>query len=240
MSCITIPPAALRVPVLELWNGITVVRDDLVPGGSKRRMLDNYLVECRHPEYVYASPAQGYAQLALAYACQHYGRQAIIFTAKRQQLHPLTQKAKDLGAKIMMVPTGYLSNVQAKARAYCEMTGAHYLPFGLESPKLMAGLAWMAGQMREPKEVWTAAGSGVLTRALQMAWPHADFYAVQVGKEPNVGRAKIIKAPEKFEQDAEFPPPFPSCSNYDAKVWRFLRDLPSGRAEGALFWNVGS
>jgi len=46
-----------------------------------------------------------------------------------------------------------------------------------------------------------------------------------------------MKAPEKFEQDARLRPPFPSCSNFDAKAWRFVRQRA---APGALFWNVAA
>ena len=77
----------------------------------------------------------------------------------------------------------------------------------------------------------------MLTRALQLAWPGARFFAVQVGAVPNGGRAKIIKAPERFEQDAKLRPPFPSCSNFDAKAWRFVRQRA---APAALFWNVAA
>jgi hypothetical protein len=79
------------------------------------------------------------------------------------------------------------------------------------------------------------AGSGTLTRALQAAWPGARFHAVRVGKPPDVGRARLYEAPEPFERDASLPPPFPSCSNYDAKAWRFLAEHAR---PGALFWNV--
>ena len=30
-------------------------------------------------------------------------------------------------------------------------------------------------------------------------------------------------------------PPFPSCSNYDATAWRFVKAYAR---QGALFWNV--
>jgi hypothetical protein len=36
---------------------------------------------------------------------------------------------------------------------------------------------------------------------------------------------------------ARLSPPFPSCDNYDAKAWRFIRAQAS---PGALFWNVAA
>jgi hypothetical protein len=112
------------------------------------------------------------------------------------------------------------------------------MPFGLDTPVFIEALADIARRLPvQPAEVWTVAGSGVLTRALQCAWPSASFYAVQVGAKPSAGSAAVLVAPEKFESDAKQPPPFPSCSNYDAKAWRFIKE----RAQpGALFWNVAA
>lgn len=228
--------ADIAAPVIQTINGIQIVRDDLLAGGTKRRVIPALLYGA--DEFVYASPAYGYAQIALAHTCREMGKKATIFTAKRQQLHARTLEAKHAGAKIVMVPTGYLSNVQAKAKAYCEATGAALLPFGLDVPIVRDGIAEVAANIGiNPAQVFTVAGSGTLTRALQQAWPNAEFIAVQVGKSPQVGRARLIIAPEKFEDDAKIKPPFPSCSNYDAKAWRFIRQ----HAEpGALFWNVAA
>jgi hypothetical protein len=126
--------------------------------------------------------------------------------------------------------------VRARAREYCAVSGAHLLPFGLDAPAFIDALATLAcGLPVRPREVWTVAGSGVLTRALQQAWPTAAFHAVRVGAVPNVGRAAIYEAPERFEAPAVVRPPFPSCDNYDAKAWRFIR---AHARPGALFWNV--
>jgi hypothetical protein len=223
-------------PIIEQHGAIYVVRDDLIPGGTKRRILPRLLVGA--DEFVYASPAYGYAQVALAYACAAQGRQATIFTAKRKELHPRTLEARKRGAKIVMVPTGYLSNVQSKARAYCEASGAALLPFGLDTPAFIDALAGVASSVpMQPAEVWTVAGSGVLSRALQIAWSDAAFHAVQVGKTPSIGRARLWVAPEQFEDDARIKPPFPSCSNYDAKAWRASE---RNATPGALFWNVAA
>jgi len=226
----------MQKPVLEKFGSLVVVRDDLLPGGTKSRVLPQLLTGAS--EFVYASPAYGYAQVALAHACRLAGYTATIFTAKRNELHPRTKEAKDAGAKIVMVPHGYLSNVQAKAKAYAEAISAKLLPFGLDVPEMAEGLRAVASTVEyEPSEVWTVAGSGTLSRALQQAWPKAQFFAVMVGAQPQVGRASLLIAPEKFEQDARVKPPFPSCSNYDAKAWRFIQAKAS---PGALFWNVAA
>ncbi len=223
-------------PVIREHSGILVVRDDLLPGGTKRRALPVLLTGAR--EFVYASPVYGYAQVALAHAAKEAGVRATVFCAARRERHQRTREAERAGARIVEVPVGYLSVVKARAREYCAVSGARLLPFGLDTPLFVQALADIARALPvQPTEVWSVAGSGVLTRALQQAWPSAKVYAVQVGATPDAGRASVLKAPEKFEDDAKMPPLFPSCSNYDAKAWRFVKAQAS---PGALFWNVAA
>lgn len=225
-------------PVVERIGRFRVVRDDYLPGGSKVRYMLPLVAAMPEREIVYASPAVGYAQIALAHVCAILGKQAVVFVAKRKQPHPRTLAAKAAGAVVYQVPHGYLSNVQAKAKRYAADTGARIIPWGVDVPEALLHFAEAARRIDPPpQEVWACAGSGALIRGLQLAWPGAVFHAVQVGAVPNVGRAILHKAPEKYEQAARMPPPFPSCDNYDAKVWQFANKQA---ADDALIWNVGA
>jgi hypothetical protein len=225
---------------LEHRDGFLVVRDDLIPGGTKARVIHN-LFDDQHSQYVYASPVQGYAQVAMAHACREHGKVAVVFCAKRGKKHPTTLLAEAAGAITIDVdPPAYLNVVQVRARQYVEATPeAKLLPLGLGCPEIKNALADIARrlseQIGEPKEVWTVASSGTLSLSLQQAWPNAVVHAVRVGMVRDLGRALIHKAPEKYEQKAKMPPPFPSCLTYDSKAWRFVKELAS---PGALFWNV--
>lgn len=220
-------------PEETMVDGIRVVRDDRFPGGTKARVLPRLLE--RNREYVYASTAYGYAQVALAYACANVGARSTVFTAARKTLHPRTLEALRAGARVHQVAPGYMTNVAAKARAYAQERGAILMPFGFDYPEFVLALADVARKLEPPAEAWCVAGSGTLSRALQLAWPQAQHRAVRIGKEPHAGNAYLYVAPEPFERDARVPPPFPSCSNYDAKAWRFVR---AHAGPGALFWNV--
>lgn len=232
---------AEEVPALTIdeIEGIRVVRDDAVLGGTKRRALDRLMASIDAEELVYATPAYGFAQIALAGACRAAGKKATIFVAARSERHPRTQAAADLGATIVEVKAGRLNVIQSRARKHCEATGAYQVPFGMDDEIFLSAMAESVAELPgpAPTEVWCVAGSGLLTRALQRAFPDAVHHAVQIGRNPDVGGAKLWKAPEAFEDDATDPPPFPSCSNYDAKAWRFIREHA---AEGALFWNLGA
>lgn len=241
---------------LSIHGDLTVVRDDQLTGGTKTRAIDT-LLEGAADQVVYASPAYGYAQIALAHAAAATGREAHIFVAQRKTLHPRTQEAADAGATIHQHRPGYLTQIQARARDFTKTTGATLLPFGFDTPDFQEALtgaityainttddqaittpeareAWL--RLQDPTEVWIAAGSGTVSRALQDVWPAADHHAVAVGRPPNPGRATVHQAPEPFSRDARTPPPYPATSNFDAKVWQFARH----RGPGTVIWNVAA
>lgn len=229
------PFGDIRIDTIEQ---IQVIRDDLIPGGTKARILPSILDAMNAPDIVtYASPAYGYAQIALAYAAAATGRHAVIFVAKRKHLHPRTVEAQTAGAEIREVPYGYLAHTSKQAAAYARRNGGLVIPFGVDVPEMREGLRQIAVSLPTPHETWAAAGSGTLIRSLQRAWPSTRFHAVRVGSEPRAGNAVIHTAPERFEKDARKPPPFPSCSNYDAKAWQFITRHASPEA---LFWNVAA
>lgn len=228
----TLPP-----PIVEEHGGILVVRDDLLPGGTKARYLTDLFT--RYDEVVYATPAYGGAQLALAYCAKVTGKKATLFVAKRSIPHARTLEARRVGARVFQVPNGYLSNVQSKAKRYCQDKGAFYLEFGGESQEALNLIGEAAANVWDTygpfDQVWTAAGSGVLTRGLQLGMG-GDFYAVQIGREVDrPGRAQVIKHPLPFEKELQIKTPFPSCPNYDRKAWDICKRSSKGRV---LFWNV--
>lgn len=229
-------------PYVEVHEGVHVVRDDLFPGGTKARFLRRAFQGCR--EVVYASPAQGGAQTALATVAQQLGKRARIFVAARKAAHPRTLEAAGLGAGITQVIPGYLNVVQARARRYVEQTpDAALLPFGGDLPgadKVIASAALSTGY--KPDEVWCAAGSGLLARGLAMAWPNARLHVVQVGREPELPQVfGFHRYHLPFGRHAEPPrgctPPFPSDPHYDAKAWHYCITRRS-RTGTVLFWNV--
>lgn len=225
-------------PVVKEHDGVLVVRDDLFPGGTKARFLPALFDDA--DEVVYASPAEGGAQTALAHVARDLGKRVTVFVAKRASPHPRAMMAKSLGARVMQVSPGYLSTVQARAREYCERTGARLAPFGVDMPSALQAIAAAArASGTTPDEVWCASGSGVLARALALAWPAARRHVVQVGRElsaADVSGARIWVHPLAFGRVTKARPPFPSDGHYDAKAWEICR---ARRGAGVVvFWNV--
>lgn len=225
-------------PIVREHDGISVVRDDLFRGGTKARFLPVLFEDA--DEVVYASPAEGGAQTALAHTAAALGKRATIFVAKRKQPHSRTLEAKRVGAKVMQVPNGYLNVVQARAKEYCRRTGAKLAPFGVNLPEAIETIAEAAKATGlDPDEVWCASGSGVLARSLAQAFPKAQRHVVQVGRklEPtDVAGATIHEAGMPFAKALKAQPPFPSCPHYDAKAWRICKARHG--AGLVLFWNV--
>jgi len=232
------PPPDLPPPRVDRIGSLFVVRDDLLPGGTKRRFLTPLMGRWPEQEFVFGGPAYGYAQLALAWSARDNDKQATFFIAARNTPHPLSAQAAAVGCRFRPCRPGYLTVVQARAKTYAAESGARFLPLGFDLPEVLDEAAsQMAAVDLNPPEVWCAAGSGLLSRALQQAFPDAVHHAVRIGMPPHVGRARLWHAPEPFDAPASCPPPFPSTPNYDAKVWRFL----SAHARpDALFWNVAA
>lgn len=225
-------------PKTSRHDGILVVRDDLFPGGTKARFLGTLFDGA--DEVVYASPAEGGAQTALAAVANALGKRATIFVAKRAEPHPRALLAKQMGARVCQVSPGYLTVVQARARAYCDASGARLMPFGADMPGAVAAIAKAASALEiRPAEVWSAAGSGVLARGLAAAWPNAKRFAVQVGREigpDDVAGAEIIVAALPFAKASKAVVPFPSDPHYDAKAWEVAKARHG--AGLCVFWNV--
>lgn len=228
----------LRSPRLEKHDGIWVVRDDVLAGGTKARIFSRLMRARPESEFVYAGPANGLAQVALAVAAYQACKQATIFVAKRGRQSARTAEAASYGARIIEVQPGYLSVVQARARTHAEDRGAYLVPFGGagEYASAISDAARLIDVA--PDEVWCAAGSGTLARALRAGWPDARMNVVEVGKECDLGDS-FVKHPTAYpyERACRASVPFSADRFYEAKAWEVLRQKAvSGR--DIVFWNV--
>jgi ribosomal protein L21 len=229
--------------VLEKHGHITVVREDTLDGGSKLRFLP-FLVQGAQ-EVVFGAPFCGGAPLALSVLGRESGQKITIFYAARKTLHARQEKVKANGARLEFVSPGYMTVVQAKARAYAAASGAMFLPLGFDVPAaadpFIEAIAKVRAKVGDPPEVWCATGSGMLARCLGVAFPSSKVIGVCVGlksrhdKQEYQGNVELREHPLDFARESKAESPFPSCPNYDLKAW----ELCAKEAKpGALFWNV--
>lgn len=229
---------------IEKHNGINVLRDDLLNGGTKSILMPT-LITNDFDEYVYASPVYGGFQIALSAYCKSVNKKATIFCAKRKILHPNTLKCIEYGANIIEVPYGYLTVVEKHSRDYCEITGAKKLVFGANTEECKNIISNRVKDVInnlgvEPDEIWCAIGSGTLVESILNATTTAKVFGVQVGQEYNLrpDRLTVLTYHKQFDKKSNTISPFPSMPNYDLKAWEYLNNLRDNRNKNILFWNV--
>jgi len=232
----------LPEPIIKEYDGIFVVRDDLLDGGTKRRLFNRYIQSMSNvDEFVYYSPREGYGQLALSYSCRDLGKKSVVFVPKGKRTE-LTNISESLGSTIYEVPMGYLTNLYHKSKKYCDETGSHLIPFGGDDEIMINEMCNVASSLDvKPTQVWSVMSSGVINRGLQKCFSNVDVFGVMVGHNPTekeIGRAVTFRSKYKFQQKCKKSelPPFPSSLTYDSKGWSYV--LEKGK-KGSLFWNVG-
>jgi 1-aminocyclopropane-1-carboxylate deaminase/D-cysteine desulfhydrase-like pyridoxal-dependent ACC family enzyme len=240
-----------------------VVRDDLLPGGSKQRaclpLLKN-LNEQGFNLFLYASPFAGFAQVALAFAAQKLNLPCHLFCEEDKtkkeplQKHEFTQLAESFGAKITMTKT--LQEAETLSAEESSKNKDHYkIPLGFNCIEFRTEFEhqlkdhWqhiVKSIGKVPKRIWLPVGSGTLLSVLRKVIPEKtaiNCVGVQVLPE-NDSRIQAVmndpqityyKTNEQFHECAELPPSIPSNIHYDAKLWRFITKY--GRHED-LWWNV--
>ena len=236
-------------PIIEKFDNIFVVRDELLDYGSKIRFVDKFIRDIPQKEVVFgSSPATGYAQISLPAVTSKYGKKTVLFMAKRspENYHEYQKRGMSLGAEYKWVNMGMLSVTQARAREYVNENPQERVvfPIGLEHPTVIASIIKVARKHIDPtkiSEIWSVGSSGTISRGLQLAFPQLDINVVSVGhtmSEREIGRAKYYRSEYKFAKaipESEMPP-FPSAPTYDAKAWKFVKEFGK---PNCLFWNVG-
>jgi hypothetical protein len=240
-----LPPAK----IIE-HEGIHVVRDDLISGGTKRRIAEKLLSESPASEFAYPSTAYGAAMIALAHAAKSVNKKLHIFLAERKKTTPFIDELLAVGGDINIhyVKGGFYSIVKSETSKFCKTNNIELIPCGFDFPRAIQLLSDEASKIKEAHGFFDIAvsvcSSGTLQRAMQLANLAKRYYAVGTGmKNPNHGFSTLIKHYEiqKFEQDSKILPPFPTVRNYDGKGWQYALELKAKYPdEKILFWNVSA
>jgi hypothetical protein len=246
-------------PVLEDQGGFCIVRDDLLEVGSKAR-FGSLLVQKapRGKTLVYVAPRFGFAAISLAFLCRRYKRKLVLFMPACERVSEHQAVAIEMGATPKFARIAAMPNLNKIAKEWADKNNGYFIPLGLKHELVTAcivrtavdmSVRWAQAdgietptraqvQVYDPVEVWTAISTGVLSRALQIAWPNSRFRAVAVARNIQLGErghAQVFSSAYAFAQNTKQLPPFPSAPNYDAKVWHWM--ITEG-APGALMWNV--
>ena len=230
-----------EAPIVRVHDGVRVVRDDLTIG-TKTRAGDLLAAKCGNSTLVYCQPRTGLAGVSLLDVAKHHNKKVVLFMPSSKEVSLHQACCIEQGAEVHFHRIAAMPNLNKKAKEYAEKHGDYFVPLGLKHELATAGIVHTASQIPEPEEVYVAISTGVLARALQIAWPNAKFTCVAVArnlKSGELGRAKVISEPLQFTQ-SEKPhnlPPFPTIDTYDGKVWKYI---PKNTNRDILFWNVGT
>jgi hypothetical protein len=252
------PPLVTQIYTTPAGFSIRVVRDDLLPGGTKQRSMVPTLAKLSESEVVLPAANQGFAQVAVAVAANMTGKVGTVFIADRAKETPATQLARKLGGNLKPVRPGYMTVIKKRSHDYVDQRNheepgsTRLFALGGDDPVFESTLlselrkAVPAG-FRIPKRVWVAVGSGVLLRVIGQLWPKAELLGVVVGMKQTADqilgaeRAKncqlFVEEKLAFEKPTRDLPPWPTVANYDGKLWKFIKEFGQ---EGDLVWNVAS
>ena len=228
-------------PVIKMHDGVRVVRDDLLVG-SKIRGGDLLVSQIKQKTLVYVQPRTGLAGVSLLEVAKRHDKKVKLFMPSSKQISHHQACCIERGADYEFHRIAAMPNLNAIAKKWAdEQEDAFFIPLGLKHELVTAGFVKVASQIPEPEEVWTVISTGVLHRALQIAWPNAKFHCVAVSrnmKSGEIGHDSIISHPLPFTTAIkEDLPPFPSVNTYDGKAWAFI---PKNTGRDILFWNVGT
>ncbi len=228
-------------PVVVEHEGVRVVRDDLIVG-TKTRAGDLLAARLNSDTIVYCQPRTGLAGVSIMDVARHHDKKVVLFmpSSKKVSLHQaccIEQGCTPIFERIAAMP-----NLNMMAKNWAMERKYSFVPLGLKHELATAGIIYAASKIPEPDEVWVAISTGVLSRALQIAWPNAKFNCVAVArnlKEGELGRANVISEPLEFQtpEKKENLPPFPTIATYDGKVWKYI---PKNTGKNVLMWNVGT
>jgi hypothetical protein len=229
-------------PVVVEHEGVFVVRDDLTVG-TKTRAGDLLMSKVKADTLVYCQPRVGLAGVSLCdVALRHPEKKIVLFMPSSKKISIHQACCIERGVTPIFERIAAMPNLNLYAKRWAAENGAYFIPLGLKHELATAAIVHAASTIEEPEEVYVAISTGVLSRALQIAWPNAKFTCVAVArnlKAGELGRANVISEPLEFAQSekAENLPPFPSVATYDSKIWKYI---PKNTGRRILMWNVGT
>ncbi len=224
-------------PPITTADGLTIVRGDLIQGGTKKLALLDYLPKRGQRHFAYAGTVFGSGGWALAEACAELGYASTLFIARNDLKPHWLDRIAALGSTLIWCDPKPVDHIHMDISN--QSAPIDNLPLGYDDPEFIMSLSAVisaALKNQSVTDLWLPALSGVLARAAALALPETQIHAVSAVKHTgDCGRATLYFAPEKFHQPARMPPPYPSCPFSDAKVWQFAREQ---KKAGVLIWNT--
>jgi len=234
-------------------EGVLVIRDDLIPGnlGSKARYTEALISQVPQKYLFYAMVPQGQALKILASVAKKYNKMIVAIAPLRNEPTEGHVEAMMRGAIMMFYQTGGMAGARKRCRDFIteQLNGQGlYIPAGVKHELITAGFAKSCLAINnefKPDVVFSVASTMVMNHGIQLGFPQAEIYAIQVAgnsasrKYP--GRAKVIEHPQPFNEPCPKSdlPPFNAIETYDAKGWKYALEYKKANPDKVvMFWNV--
>lgn len=241
-------------------SNVIVIRDDLLPGGTKSRGAKPFLRHMNKThgfnEFTYASPFSGYAQIALALSAFNCGFKSKIFCEKDPKTNGVSIFTKSIENISNITLCDSLEEAEILSSEYEEKnTNCFKVPLGFKHHLFSEYLRY---DITAPlisiinsygiKRLWVSTGSGTLATILREIIPdNIEINCVNVKVLPitderiqgltKLKNTNLLNVNENFPEPATISPPIPSNLYYDAKVFQLLNENAN---EEDLWWNVAS
>lgn len=232
-------------PKVSVHEGVHVVRDDHMVG-SKCRFADLLMKNTKEDTLVYVQPRFGLAGPSILEAASRYNKKVVLFMPSSKRISHHQAVCIERGAEVKFRRIAAMPVLNKYAKEWAEENGASFIPLGLKHELVTACAVRVVENLRQkhgmPGHVWFAISTGVLGRSLQIGWDKSKHHAVAVSrnlKSGELGSASVLSDPKSFtaKENKNDLPPFPTVSNYDGKVWKYI---PKNRLEeNHWMWNVG-
>jgi hypothetical protein len=173
-------------PVLEMHEDRFVVREDLIDVGTKARAGEFLIATCPSDTIVYVQPRCGFAGVSLTKLCRIYGKRLVLFMPSSKEVSDHQAWCIEHGCEYHFHRIAAMPNLNKIAEQWAKENGAFFVPLGLRHKLVTAMMVKTACELGEPDSFWTAFSTGVLNRALQIAWPDATANGVAVARMAGV------------------------------------------------------
>lgn len=216
-----------------------IIRDDYLSGGTKQRGAVPYFSDILKnkptiKELIYRGPSNGVAQVALGVIAKLYGLKATVILNKERFSNDYTDLTKNAimwGVNVILIdrPQSEKEEHEIISKIYTNPEIQFNVPLGFDTDDFRDYLATEITKTfghLNVKYLWLTSTTGNLLRPFYRVFPDSRFGIVLPGFKHtdyvNKDNTDIYEAPEKYREQAKYPPPYPSAQDYDAKLWQFV------------------
>lgn len=246
------PPIVIK-QIVHNEKKLNIVSDNMVIGGTKTRAILPYLKSLFRDSptinsLLYLGASNGYAQVAFAYSLyllkSNITLKIYFQDTKLDEAVQLMKLAKYIypHTKYVILKKPFREIWPLIEKEKEDNPNAHHVQFGLNEEVYLQGLRMslqkqLANYSDKIKTLWIVGGSGALFSTLYSVLPETTFNVVQVGKELDVDKERVVmhKSTYPLYSAIKVKVPYPTLKSYDGKVWEFANEFN----DGDYIWNVG-